>query len=245
MNKKTPKKHTKRLKRLNIKKVFVLALIILISLLIFKLVSIINTQGIIVTGNTNVSESSIIRSTTFSNKIPYFTYNESSICQSIMENKLVASCKINRRLGFKLEVVITENRPLFYYLDTNKLVLSDKSQIESNNLYGVPSLINYVPEKILNKFIDGLEGVRSDIIRSVSEIEYTPSENKDGAYIDEERFMLSMKDGNIVYVNIRNIKVLDTYDKIYASIPNKKGYLNLDSDTGSYYFVPFIKDDKK
>lgn len=246
VNNKTSKNEVKKKKkRLNLKKVFILTLIILITAIIYKLSGKITVQGIEVSGIVNVSESSIIRNPIFDKSIPYFTYNESSICNSIKNNKLIKTCKIKRKLGFKLEIIVTENRPLFYYLDTQKLVLSNHEQIESTNLYGVPSLINYVPEKIFNKFIDGLNNVKSDIIRSVSEIEYTPSENKDGAYIDEERFMMNMKDGNIVYVNIRNIKVFDTYDKIYASLPDKKGYLNLDSDYNSYYFEEFKKDDKK
>ena len=53
--------------------------------------------------------------------------------------------------------------------------------------------------------------------------------------------MLSMKDGNIVYINIRNIKVLDSYDKIYASLGDKKGIYNLDSDYGNYYIEEFDK----
>ena len=51
--------------------------------------------------------------------------------------------------------------------------------------------------------------------------------------------MMTMNDGNIVYINNRNIKVLNKYEKIYASIGNKKGYFNFDADYDNYYFQEF------
>lgn len=241
MDKKTPKLKNKRKKRLNIKRVLVLVLVITVIILITKLLMKIKVKDVEIVGNENVSSSSILKDINITNNFSYFGYNEKSICNKIKENLMVSTCKIKRKLDLKLIIEITEYKPMFYYSDTSKLVLSSGKQIESSNLYGVPTLINYVPEKILTKFINGLNGVNNDIIRSISEIEYSPSENKDGTYIDSERFIMPMKDGNIVYINIRNIDVLNNYTKIYASIPNKlsKGYLYLDSDYGSYTFKEF------
>jgi len=111
--------------------------------------------------------------------------------------------------------------------------------IDSTNTFGVPNLINYVPEKVLTNFIEGLSNIKSDIIRQINEIEYTPSANSDGTYIDEERFMLEMNDGNIIYINNKNIEVLNSYEKVFASIGDKKGYYNFDSDFNNYFFKEF------
>ena len=71
VNNKTSKNEVKKKKkRLNLKKVFILTLIILITAIIYKLSGKITVQGIEVSGIVNVSESSIIRNPIFDKSIP-------------------------------------------------------------------------------------------------------------------------------------------------------------------------------
>ena len=54
--------------------------------------------------------------------------------------------------------------------------------------------------------------------------------------IDETRFFLRMTDGNSVYVNLINLKKLNSYIEIYASLEGKSGILYLDSSSDRISF---------
>ena len=59
--------------------------------------------------------------------------------------------------------------------------------------------------------------------------------DKDDKIVDDTRFLLKMNDGNSVYINLAKLKSLKSYQKIYASLGDKKGVLHLDS--GEYLEV--------
>ncbi len=229
---------TKRVvkRRLNLKRVFLLALIIYLFYIGITSLLKINVSSVTVNGNNYVSDSTIIKLAGFNEKVPFFGFTEKTVCEKVESNGLIHSCKVTREKGWKVKITVEENEPLFYYSANGKIALSDGSMIDGENTYGVPTLINYVPEKVLLGFISGLSAIKSDIIHSISEIEYTPSANSDGTYIDDERFMLSMNDGNIVYINNKRLSILQYYEKVYASIGDKKGIFNFDSDYDNYYF---------
>lgn len=239
MDRKRAKKNTKKVRKLNLKRVFLLVLIIALIVLLVKLSFKIKLSNIIVNGNHYVLENKIIEYSNLSKSSSFLEVDETSVCTNVLKEPLIASCTITKKLDFSIIITVSENYPLFYYNETNSLMLSNGKEYNVNNTFGVPNIINYVPNKILSSFIDGLKGINGDIIRSISEIEYAPSLSLEGTYIDEERFMLSMRDGNVVYINIKNIAILNTYNKIYASNGDKKGYYNLDSDYGIYYFKEF------
>ena len=239
MSEKKVKKHSKKKRRLNFKRVFLLVLVILTLVFGIKYAYKINVSSVQIIGNNNVLDNKIIKLASLDKKTSFLGLNKENTCKKILTESLIASCKIIKKINLKIIIEVSENYPLFYYKDTNKLILSNGVEYDALNTYGVPNLINYVPIRILSLFVDGLKDINSDIIRGISEIEYTPSLNSDGTYIDEERFMLSMKDTNIVYVNIKNINILNSYNKIYASNGDKKGIYNLDSDYGIYYFKEF------
>lgn len=231
------KKVVKR--RLKTKRVFILALVLICFILLVNALGKVNVSNITVTGNEYVSNGAIIKAAKLNNKVSFLKLKKKDACDGIKKMSLISDCHIKRKFNFSIEIEVVENKPLFYYLSDKKLILSDGTMLEEGNTYGVPTLINSVPEKILSEFISGLSSINSDIIRSVSEIEYTPSTNSAGAYIDEERFMLSMNDGNIVYVNNRHISSLAYYEKIYASIGDKKGYYNCDCEYNTCIFNEF------
>lgn len=244
MSKKNARKSkTNKKRRLNFKKVFVLLCVLAFFIVVTKILFDIPIKSVVISGNSYVKETDIIKLGDLDKEQSFFGLNVSDTCNKIKSNAMIDGCNIKKDIGFKINVVLTENRPLFYYLNSNKLVLSNKDQIDDNNSYGVPNLINYTPKEVLDKFIDGLNGIKSDIIQNTSEIEYAPSQDKNGTYLDKERFMLSMRDGNIVYINIRNIDVLNKYDKMYASLGDRKGIYNLDSDYGNYVIEEFDKEE--
>ena len=60
----------------------------------------------------------------------------------------------------------------------------------------------------------------------ISEIKYDPN-------IDSERFLLTMNDGNYVYVNLKRFKSVNNYLTIISNFKDKKGIIYLDS--GSHF----------
>lgn len=239
MNEKNVK--TKKIvkRRLKIKGVFILALITVLIFLSIQFLLKINVHSIKITGNNYIKDSTIIKELNLNTETKYFKVNGIEICNKLKANPYIKSCKLKRSLSFNLEIVIEENSPLFYYAYEGQIVLSNGSRSEESNSYGLPTLINYTTEEVLKEFTNRLSTINNDIIRSISEIEYSPSISEDGTPIDEERFMLLMNDGNTVYINNRRIDKLNYYDKIYASIGDKKGTFNFDCDYGNYPFKEY------
>lgn len=231
------KKIVKR--RLKLKGVLILALFCVAIFFSVKALIQVNVGAVTVKGNNYLKDSDIIKQAGLYEDTKYFKFSTSRACDTLEENAFIKTCKINRSLSFNLEIEIEENKPLFFYSYESQTILSDGSRTGEANTYGLPTLINFVSEDVLNEFISGLANVNSDIIRSISEIEYAPSTSGDGTIIDEERFMLSMNDGNTVYVNNKRLSTLNHYDTIYASIGDVKGTFNFDCDFGNYVFTKY------
>ncbi len=232
---------TKKVKkrRLKIKGVLFLMLLFGSVFLLAKTLYEAKINTITVKGNSYLKDSTILKGSELTENTKFLGFRAKKTCNKLLEDPLIKTCDIKRTLDFKVEIHIEENEPILYYSNDKTIILSDNAHLDAQNTYGVPTLINYVPEDILKEFISGLSGVKSDIIRSINEIEYTPSTGSDGTYIDKERFMLSMTDGNTVYINNRRLETLNYYEKIYASLGDKKGVLSLDCDFGNYPFTEY------
>ena len=66
-------------------------------------------------------------------------------------------------------------------------------------------------------------------MKNISEIKYEPND------IDKERFLLSMNDGNYVYVTLSKFSNINNYLEISNTLGDKNGILYLDYGN---YFVP-------
>jgi hypothetical protein len=71
--------------------------------------------------------------------------------------------------------------------------------------------------------------VDDNIINHISEIKYDPNE------VDEGRFLLTMTDGNYVYLSINKFDSINSYITIMKKFQDKRGILYLDS--GEYFKV--------
>lgn len=217
-------------------------MVLLIILLYFGIQFLLQVKikAIVVKGTDYVKDSSIIKDAGLTDGIEFLGFKESEICARIKENPLIKNCQIKRKINFSIEITVEENIPLLYYNNESSILLSDGTRVaETSNTYGIPTLINFVPEKILKEFLEKLSEVKIDVVRSISEIEYTPSASKEGVYIDEKRFMLLMNDGNTIYINNKRLDVLNHYEAVYASIGDKKGTFNFDCDFGNYPFKEY------
>ena len=72
-----------------------------------------------------------------------------------------------------------------------------------------------------------LNKIDDNSLSIISEIKYDPN------YIDKERMLLSMNDGNYVYLTLSKFKSIKNYSKIVRSLGEKKGILYL--DYGNYF----------
>ena len=126
----------------------------------------------------------------------------------------------------KIYIKIKENYGLFYNSSIKKTIMFNEKKSDITN---VPILVNYVTEKVYDLFVDKMKLLDRDIINRISEIKYDPNS------VDEERFLLTMSDGNYVYITLEKIETMNNYVDIIKTFDNKKGILYLDS--GEYFEV--------
>ena len=216
-------------RRLNLKAVIILLLIIYLIVMILYTIFTMPIKNIYITGTTLLTDNEIIEAAEIKNYPAIFKISKKKLEEKISNLELVESVELDKTLTGKLTIKIKEAIPLFYNRNTNKVVLSNKKEVEPSSRYlGIPTLINYVPTDILNDFIDTFSEIDLDIIKMINEIEYDPDISND-IVIDEYRFLLRMNDTNHVYVNIINMERLNDYEEIFATVGDLHGTVYLDS----------------
>lgn len=227
-------------KKLNIKRtLFFMLLLYIIGYGAFYLVNK-PIRHIVITGNELILDSEILRISKLKNYPSYFRYSNKTLEKRIKTLKLVESVEVKKSFNYTININITENKVLFYY--KNKLVLSNGNIIENsyNNIYGIPTLINEVESDILNRFIENFSKIEDNIIYEMNEIQYFPLTSDDGKIISDDRFKISMNDGNTIITNIKSVSVLNKYNDIYASLGGKYGTINLDTnEINNLVFIPY------
>ena len=220
-------------KKLNIKKLIIFILIIYLIVSLVKTMVSTPIKNIIIKGNYYVSDNEIITSANLKNYPAISTINVNKIKNKLKENKLITDVSIKRTLKFQVIITVNEQKIICLDKGNNVLMLANGEKIDNNNEYlGIPTLINYTKDDVLKKFLEEMGKLDYEIIESISEIEYSPSKNEKEEIVDETRFLLKMNDGNLVYINNSKLSSLKYYQKIVASLNDKKGILHLDS--GSY-----------
>lgn len=196
-------------------------------------------KNIIITGTTYLSDYDVIEAADIKNYPPLWKVSKRKMSQKISELDFVKDVAIHKNLFGRLTISITEEIPLFYSRNLEKLVFASGKEIVSQELQGLPILINYVPDEIYARLIKEMQNTNQDVLRLISEIEYQPWKSDD-VVIDDTRFYLRMNDGNVVYVNLINFQKLNNYMTIYSTIGESKGVFQLDSSLGNgITFAPF------
>lgn len=233
------KKRTK--KKLRLRGVIVILLVLYIVAMTSYYLFIMPVKNIHITGNSLLSENEIIKVINLKENTPIIKLHPSSIKKKLEKLELVNEAKVSVTFKGYLNIEIVENKVLYYDILNSKYVISDGNKVNIDNIKGIPVLVNYVPSKIEDKLVKGLNKVDFDIIQMISEIEYSPDKYED-TVIDEERFILRMNDGNTVYVNMVNIEKLNKYQEIYQEIHESTpdgGTLYLDSNSKNYIFKSY------
>ena len=221
-------------KKLNLKRLILVLLILALSAVL--VVNILYTnflnkgvKNIYILNNNILSDVEIIRQANLEKYPPFIFINTKKIEKNLKKNELISSVKITKNIDFSITIEITEKTPVFYDGLNNKIVLDDSTKLDNENIYNLPILINNVPVDTYQNLAKKFTQIDKSIREKISEIKYYPND------VDDERFILTMKDGNYVYITLTKIKNINNYDSILPSLENKKGILYLDS--GKYFEI--------
>ena len=218
------KRKKRKLKKKNLFLFFCFVTVILLSLAFMMDIRI---NNVIVKGNVLYEDYDIIKKAHLDDYPSSLANLSFNIKKNLEKDPYIKKAHVYKTSLTKVVIEVKENIPLFYYLPTKKTILMDKN--ETNDNFPVPTVINYVPDKIYELLLDKLSKADYDIIKRISEIKYDPNE------VDDERFLFTMNDGNYIYVTMEKIDKINKYLDIIKSFNNKKGILYLDS--GEYFEV--------
>ena len=217
----------KKKRRLKVRNVLLVLTLITIILLGLAFLTDVKINNIVIKGNVLYSDWEIIEKAGLDDYPSSFKTLSSKIEGRLEEDAYIKEVKVERPSLTKVVIKVDENLPLFYYLSAQKTILADKTEVLEN--FPVPTVINYVPDKVYEKFLKAIASINYDIVKRISEIKYDPNE------VDEGRFFLTMNDGNQVYLTLNSFEKIDDYLDIIKEFDNKKGILYLDS--GEYFEV--------
>ena len=217
----------KKKRRLKVRNVLLVLTLITIILLGLAFLTDVKINNIVIKGNVLYSDWEIIEKAGLDDYPSSLKTLSSKIEGRLEEDAYIKEVKVERPSLTKVVIKVDENLPLFYYLPAQKTILADKTEVLEN--FPVPTVINYVPDKVYEKFLKAIASINYDIVKRISEIKYDPNE------VDEGRFFLTMNDGNQVYLTLNSFEKIDDYLDIIKEFDNKKGILYLDS--GEYFEV--------
>lgn len=222
------KKNKKVVKIRKIKKkpIIISITFLIITLLIIYGIMQIRITNIYIIDNEYLSDYEIIKLAKIDNYPNSIKNSSKTIKKRLEKNDYIKSVKVQKKgLLNEVYIYIEENVPLFFYQLKNKVVLKDGKEVKGS--YNIPLVTNEISSEVYDEFIKKMGELDKDIIIRISEIKYDPNE------IDNERFYLTMNDGNYVYLTLNKFEKINNYIEIIRSFNNDKGILYLDS--GEYF----------
>lgn len=183
--------------------------------------------NIYIVNNSFLSDQEIIEIAQIQNYPSSFKNSTKKITKKLEENLYIKKANVYKKNQTEVYIEVEENTPLFYISSSNKTFLLDGTEV--SGFINSPILINYVPDTIYEDFVLKMANVDKDILKKISEIEYNPND------VDDERFLLTMTDGNYVYLTLYKFNSINSYIDIIKNFQNQKGILYLDS--GEYFKV--------
>ena len=217
----------KKKRKLKVKRILltfiVLFLIIYLGYYIIKL----PINNIYIKGNSFIADDEILSLVDLKDDSSFLLTSNESLVRKIKNNKYVKNVKIQKKIGNKIIINIYEYKVLCIF--SNNTVILENGQVLDNiyDLTDIPLLINDISdEKVLLNFSKKFANVNSNILRQISQIEYSP------VNVDKERFVLYMDDGNVVYITLTKIYKLNKYNDIVEKMDGNNGIIYLDS--GNY-----------
>ena len=211
-------------------------LILVMLFFLFKHISKIKPSLILIRGNELLSDREIINEGNL-REFKYFSFNNTSKekleknypnlsfeIKEIEKNKIIKKVDIKRKFLFTIEVTIEEKKVILYEKTSSLYILEDNEKVKINKNIEVPVLNNKIINTVEKSFINKFSLLNKSVKYRISEIFYQPTE------YDSALFLMYMKDGNHVYVNVSNLEKLNHYDKTVESIGyDKKGIFRFDA----------------
>ena len=208
------------------KKKKILKFIIIFILLIGLVAIILNIKikNIYIKGNKILTDQEIIELSGLENYPKLFEKSTKSIKSKIKLSPYIENVKVKKNLFGKITIEVLEYNLLLKDVTDNFIYISNLDKLPlDDNIIGIPSLINYVDEDILNSFLEKLNTIDKNILSKISEVEYTPNE------YDKDLFLFYMNDGNYVYITTTRLLNINKYSSVVEKLEGKKGILYLDS----------------
>ena len=219
----------KRVRKFNFKKFALFIITIVVLIILGNYIANIKLKNIIITGNNYYTDDEIIEESGIYNYPKFIFINSSIIKKKLLKLDMIEEVNVSKKYDFSIRINVKEKKILYYDRADDLYMLSDLKKYKLDNVLASATLINFVPSDIENKFVSKLKLIDENILKLISEIEYSKSE------YDNERFLLTMNDGNQVYITISKLNVLNKYIDIVKKLDNKKGILDLDS--GNYFEI--------
>ena len=219
----------KKRRKLKVSRIFLVLIILSIIGYFIFLLSKMSVRGYYIIGNTYYTDNQILEKTGL-DKYPSFLFTNSiNVNRKVKNDKLIKNIKIKHKFNGMFDVIVTENKILYYDDMKKKSVLINKQMVDYYN-ENIPVLVNEINDKkVYDKFLIRLDRLDDNIVKNISEIKYEPND------LDKERFLLSMNDGNYVYVTLTKFSNINNYLEISNTLGDRKGILYLDYGN---YFVP-------
>ncbi len=202
-------------------------LVILFGLVFFAYLYLkVPVKNIIIKNTSYLDDDYILETAEIKDYPSFVLTNGYSVSKKLEKSPYIEKAKLNKKFYNIFILEIDENRALFYNNSSKKIVLEDGLEIEEdtfNDIFRVPRLMNYVPDKKYKSFLKGMKSIKKDILGKISDIEYVPND------YDKDRFLLYMDDGNMVYLTLTKFKMINYYNDVLEQLDGKHGILYLDS----------------
>lgn len=222
-------KKRKKRKRLKIKSVIIFIFLLIAIAGICYLLTFVKTRGYYVKNNIYLTDEQVLRELKLDNNSSFLLTSTLVEKNIVKKSDLIKDVKISKTFDLEMNIDVQEYKVLFFDNKANKAVIENGTKINYSDS-NIPILINEIDNKdIYNSFVKKMNKVNNDTLDMISEISYSPNG------IDKERFLLSMNDGNYVYVTLTKLSKINEYKSIIKSVENNKGILYLDYGN---YFVP-------
>jgi len=217
-------------KKINFRKTILILLFFYLSYFFIQAIVNSNIKNIYIKNNNYIKDVEILELAKITNYPSFYLTRSNDMKNNILKNDYVKNVKINKQLFGQLYIEIEEKKPLFINQSNLKIIVETGEELENiYNIDYVPYLMDSVDSEIYDYFIEQFNLVDSNVLLKISEIYYRP------LIVDNSRFLLYMNDGNLVYITLSKIELLNNYNQIVLEFDGKRGILNLDS--GNYFDV--------
>lgn len=218
----------KIVKKTKLKKRNFLVFLLIIGLIAFLIYYYVNIpiKNIIIKNNSYLEDDYILVLADIKDYPSYFKTSTHKIRKEILDSPFISSVKVERKFFNIIKITIEEKKPLFYTASNNLIYFSDETSIKqdiSGYNFRIPRIINDIPESLMERYVKAMDKLNADTLSRISDIKYDPND------IDNERFLLYMDDGNLVYLTLTKISKINYYNTVLEQLEGKHGILYLDN----------------